>query len=103
MNFTAVILGILFLACGILIAAGKLHTHLSAWKHMSQQERSKIKVRPLCLNIGEIVMLNGIIFMLKGLISNFTDHWFTLAIVAWMIVAGFDAWYISKSGKYAEK
>lgn len=103
MNFTAIVLGTLFLVSGVMIAAGRLHIHLSAWKHMSSQERGKIKVKPLCLNIGEIVMLNGIIFLLKGLISNFTDYWFTLAIVAWMLVALFDVWYISKSGKYAGK
>ena len=48
-------------------------------------------------------MLNGLIFLLKGLFAGFTSNWFTIAMVAWMIVAGFDVWYISKSKKYIVK
>ena len=40
------------------------------------------------------------IFLLKGICPGFTDHWFTAAILAWMLVAGLDVLYIGKSGHY---
>ena len=103
MNFTCIFFGILFMAAGLLFATGKLHIHLSAWKQMPDEEKDKIRIHPLCLNIGEVIMLNGLIFLLKGLFAGFTSNWFTIAMVAWMIVAGFDVWYIAKSKKYIVK
>ena len=76
------------------------HIHLSAWKNMPQSEKDKIKIRPLCRNIGEVIALNGIIFLLKGFWSAFGDHWYVGAMIAWLVVAGFDVWYIGKSKRY---
>lgn len=59
--------------------------------------------RSACRNIGEIIALNGIIFLLKGLWAGFSDHWFVGAMVAWMIIAGFDVWHIEKSQRYRKK
>lgn len=67
------------------------------------EEKEKIAIVPLCRNIGEIIALNGIIFLLKGLWAGFSDHWFVGAMVAWMIIAGFDVWYIEKSQRYRKK
>lgn len=103
MNYSCVFFGLIFIAAGILFACGKVHIHLAAWKQMPESEKEKIRIRPLCLNIGEIIMLNGVIFLLKGLLVGFTSNWFTIAMVAWMVVAGFDAWYISKSNKFVLK
>lgn len=103
MNYSCVFFGLLFIIAGILFACGKLHTHLAAWKQMPEDEKDKIRIRPLCLNIGEVIMLNGVIFLLKGLLAGFTSNCFTIAMVAWMIVAGFDVWYISKSKKFIVK
>ena len=61
-----------------------------------RKKKEKIAIVPLCRNIGEIIALNGIIFLLKGLWAGFSDHWFVGAMVAWMIIAGFDVWYIEK-------
>lgn len=103
MNYTCVFFGVLFLVAGILFACGKLHIHLSVWKKMPDEEKSKIHIRPVCLNIGIMVMLNGLIFLLRGLIAEFTSDLFTIAIVIWMIVAGLDVWYISKSKRFSAK
>lgn len=67
------------------------------------EEKEKIAIVPLCRNIGEIIALNGIIFLLKGLWAGFSDHWFVGAMVAWMIIAGFDVWHIEKSQRYRKK
>ena len=86
-----------------MFACGKGHIHLSAWKNMPQEEKEKIKIGPLCRNIGEVIALNGIIFLMKGLWSGFVDHWFVAAMIAWLIIAGFDIWYIEKSNRYRNK
>ncbi|HIX29532.1 MAG TPA: DUF3784 domain-containing protein [Candidatus Blautia stercoravium] len=55
---------------------------------------------PLSHNIGGIITLNGIIFLVKGFLPFFSNHWFVYAIIAWMILAGLDVWYIEKSNRY---
>ena len=67
---------------------------------MSWQEKNKIRIRPLCRNIGEIIVLNGFLFLLKGVWSGFEDRWFVLSMAAWFVIAGFDVWYITKSSRY---
>lgn len=100
MDYVCLFLGILFAFGGILFAFGKLHKYLSAWKKMSDTEKEKIKIEPLCRNIGVIIALNGIIFILKGFCAGFSDQFFTYAIILWIIVAGLDVFYISKSSRY---
>lgn len=100
MDFTCIFFGMLFCAAGFVFACGKGHIYLSAWKNMPQAEKNKIKIVPLCRNIGEVIALSGIIFLMKGLWSGFSNHWFVCAMIAWLIVAGLDAWYISKSNRY---
>lgn len=100
MNFACIFFGAVFSVVGILFAAGKLHPYLSAWKHMSPKEKEKINIVPLCHNIGEIILLSGIIFLLKGIFPSFQEHWFTASMIAWLIVAGLDLCFISKSSKF---
>ena len=100
MNYTCIFFGCLFITMELIFAFGKGHTHLKAWKNMPQKEKDKIDILPLCRNIGEVIMLNGILFLTKGMWSGFRDHWFMCAMVAWFIVAGLDVWYISKGHRY---
>ena len=103
MNLTCIIFGTAFAAVGVLFAFGKLHSHLSAWKNMSQEEKDKINIVLLCRNIGEVILLSGIIFLLNGFSPSFQEHWFTGAMIAWLIVAGLDVWFISKSKRYKKQ
>lgn len=100
MNVTCIFFGILFTIAGFLFACGKGHIHLSAWKEIPQEEKKRIQIVPLCRNIGEVIALNGMIFLRKGCCAGFTSHWFVMAMIAWFIVAGFDVWYIEKSNRY---
>mgnify|MGYP000062489438 FL=1 len=100
MDYTCIFFGVLFTIAGVVFAFGKGHIHLSAWKNMPQEEKEKIRIVPLCRNIGEVIALNGIIFLMKGLWAGFSNHWFVCAMIAWLIVAGLDVWYISKSNRY---
>ena len=100
MDLTGIVFGTMFSVVGLLFAAGKLHPYLSAWKNMSPEERAEINILPLCRNIGEIILLSGILFLIKGFCPAFQDHWFTWAMIAWLLVAGLDAYFIGKSSRY---
>ena len=103
MDYTCIFFGVLFTIAGFVFACGKGHIHLSAWKNMPQEEKEKIKIIPLCRNIGEVIMLNGIIFLIKGFWAGFSNHWFVGTMIAWLIVAGLVMWYIGKSDRYRNK
>lgn len=100
MDYICIFFGVLFTISGFVFACRKGHIHLSAWKNMPQEEKEKIKIVPLCRNIGGVIVLNGIIFLIKGIWAGFPNHWFVCAMIAWMTVAGLDVWYISKSNRY---
>ena len=100
MDYTCIFFGVLFTIAGVVFAFGKGHIYLSAWKNMPKEEKEKIRITPLCRNIGEVIALNGIIFLMKGLWAGFSNHWFVCAMIAWLVVAGLDVWYISKSNRY---
>ena len=103
MNFTCIFFGIVFLAAGIVFFAGKVHIHLSAWKAMPEQEKAKIRIKPLCRNIGTVISLCGLLFLTGGVWSSFKDHVFVWAMMAWLLLAGIDVYYIDKSNRYMQK
>ena len=100
MNGTCIFFGVIFTIAGWAFACGKGHIHFSFWKKMTQEEKEKIKIVPLCRNIGAVIILNGLLFLMKGLWAGFNNPWFTTAMIVWFIVAGFDLWYIEKSDRY---
>lgn len=100
MDFTCIFFGILFTFAGLWFAFAKGYLHLSLWKNMPQKEKDKLRIIPLCRNIGGIITLNGVIFLAKGFLPLFSSHWFVYAMIAWMILAGLDVWYIKKSNRY---
>lgn len=103
MNFASIFFGVLFFGAGILFACGKIHPHLSTWKNMSQEEQKKIRIEPLCRNIGRVIAASGALFLAKGFWNGLSGRWFTVVMVVWLIAAGFDVWYIGKSGRYVRK
>lgn len=100
MDYVCMFLGILFTTGGIFFAFGEIHKHLSAWQKMPDEEKSRIKIKPLCRNIGGMIALNGIIFILKGCCAGFSDRIFQAAIILWLVIAGLDVCCISKSSRY---
>ena len=63
MDFTCIFFGILFTLAGLWFAFGKGYLHLSLWKNMPQKEKDKLRIIPLCRNIGGIITLNRIIIL----------------------------------------
>ena len=100
MNIIYIIFGTFFSIGGILFAIGKIHPHISVWKDMIPEEKEEVNIIHLSRNIGEVILLSGIIFLLKGFLPSFQTHWFTGAMVAWFIVAGVDVCFINKSKRY---
>ena len=57
MDFTCIFFGFLFTFAGLWLAFGKGYLHLSLWKNMPQKEKDKLRIVPLCRNIGGIITL----------------------------------------------
>ena len=103
MNYVSMAFGIVFIITGILFALGKVHKHIGAWKRMSTSEKDKIRIKELCRNLGEVIALSGIIFFLNGILPSSEINWFVIAMVAWLIIAGLDLFYIYKSKRFIKK
>ncbi len=100
MNGTCLIFGILFIGIGIAFFAGKAHTRMKAWQKMPQAEKDGIRIKPLCRNIGTIIALAGLIFLVSGLNASFKTNCFTFGMIGWMVLCGADLIFIEKSGRY---
>ncbi len=94
MNYNWILFGIGFTTVGFIMAFGKKS------KVGEQKKTGSIKNKQYYCNIGEVIMLNGIIFSLKGFWEGFSNHWFVCSMVAWMIVACLDITYTIKRSKY---
>ena len=103
MNIPCLIFGIIFLVAGLLFVCGKLHIFIGAWKKMPEEEKNKIRIKPLCRNIGSIIMLSGILFLFGGIFATFREHWFVISMIIWLVIAGIDVFYIYKSKRYQNK
>ncbi len=100
MNATCLIFGILFLVAGIVFFVGKFHIHMSAWKKMPEDEKATVNIKPLCHNIGLVIMLCGVIFLASGIWSSFKTNFFTWFMIGWMVVCVADLVYIDKGKRY---
>ena len=103
MNLSCITFGIIFSLAGGLMATGKLHPHLSFWKQMPDEEKDKINILALCRNIGDVIALSGIIFLVGGFNPFFKAHVFSKAMIVWLIIAGMDVWFINKSERYIKE
>ncbi len=100
MNGTCLVFGILFIGIGIAFFIGKAHTHMKAWQKMPQEEKDTVRIEPLCRNIGIVIALAGLVFLVSGLSTTFKDNCFTFGMIGWMVLCGLDLVYIEKSGVY---
>ena len=100
MNFISIIFGSFFFIFGLLIALGKVHTHLQMWAQMTENEKSHIKVRPLYQNIGALIGLLGLLLLSNGFISLVQGKIFLISMIVWVILGWADAIFISKSSVY---
>lgn len=97
MNITCAVFGALFIIIGILFSLGKLHIYLNAWKKMLPEEKEKIRIKALCHNIGGMIVLCGLLFLLGCVFTTA----FTWSMIVWLVLAGLDVLYIGKSNRYS--
>ncbi len=102
MNFTGTCLafGIFFIAAGLILAFTKAYTKMQFWTSLSPEEQEEIRVVPLCRNLGAMIGLCGLIFLMAALWSWFYQHAFIWCMIAWFVLGFFDAYKISKAGWY---
>ena len=94
------IFGILFIAAGTMFFIGKAHEHIESYSRMPEAEKANIKIKPLCRNVGIVIGLAGVGFLIAGLDPIFASKIFIWYMIAWFVGAGFDARFISKSNRY---
>ena len=100
MNATCFIFGLCFIGAGLLFMGGKLHGYITAWKMMPQEEKDNIRIEELCVNVGGMIALCGLIFLLAGMNSLFKEKCFVWAMIGWIVLSGVDVYAIEKKGKY---
>lgn len=87
---------------GVLFFFGKAPSIWPPWKNMPQEEKEKIKLLPLCCNMGAIGILSDVIFLRKGLWADFPNHWFVGARIAWLMMFRLDVWHRTKPARYKQ-
>ena len=100
MDIPCIIFGVSFIIFGVLVMTGKLHLFVKSWKNMSDEEKKSLKIKSICLNIGGVIVLSGIIFLISGLIEVFRAQFFLISMIVWIVLAGIDVIYILKSKRY---
>lgn len=100
MDFTCLLFGAVFIVAGIMFACGKLHNHIKAWNSMTAEEKEDINIKPLCVNIGSMISICGVVFMLAGVFLFFRIHIFIWCMILWIIAAGIDVYFIGKNKKF---
>ena len=100
MNISCIAFGVIFCIAGAIFGMGRGHIHLKAWKAMPEEERAKIRILPLCRNIGMMIVLCGVIFLLGGFWTAFKESAFIWTMILWMIAAGADVYLMEKSNRY---
>ena len=103
MDFVCILFGIAFMVAGGLFFMGKLHTRMKSCQNMPDEEKEKINIVPLYRNVGQMIFLCGTIFLTKGIVPVFSQRYFTLAMVIWLVLSGLDLCYVSKSRKFYTK
>lgn len=100
MNMSCLIFGTIFVAFGLLFSLGRIHGHITLWKAMNDDEKARIKIKPLCRNIGFMIILCGVIFLTGGVWAFFKAHLFVWCMIGWLILSGIDVCWIEKSQRY---
>ncbi|MCD8286459.1 MAG: DUF3784 domain-containing protein [Clostridia bacterium] len=96
-------IGLVILIVGFVMFFGGLHVFFRSWKRMPEEERKKIRIKPLCRNIGGVIALCGVIVLVAAFWPYFLDKMFSWFMIAWFILAAVDLVWISKSSRYIDR
>ncbi len=99
-NWTCLIFGIIFVIVGILFFVGQIHIHVKAWQNMPEDEKATVRIKPLCHNIGIVIVLCGVVFLASGIWTAFKENAFAWCMIGWMAACAADLVYIERGKRY---
>ncbi len=103
MALEELVIGALFIVVGLLFGSGKIHTHFFFWTRMPEQEKEKVRIRPLCQKIGAFLALFGLLFLVRGFWNTMPPILFAVVVCIWLAFAIGDAVFILKSSYYINR
>ncbi len=103
MRMICVLFGAVYIAIGLTIAFTSIYRRMDFWKKMSDEEKKKVRISPLMRNLGGMIALCGLLFLVAGLWDWFYLYAFRWAIIAWFVLGFIDAFKISKGTRYQKK
>ena len=99
MNIPYIIIGLIFLIFGFLFYIRKIN--IPYWYESKKSNEKTLKM--LCHNIGRVISLCGFLFFINGIFHTLREHFFTLLMISWVILALLDMLYISTSKNYRDQ
>ncbi len=96
----SVIVGVVVLCFGVLFLTGRALPLFRSWRQMPEQEKAGIRVDRLNRNLGAVIIICGLIFLICGVMPDVPGTTFSIAMVVWIALAIADAVFISKSKRY---
>ncbi len=100
MDIGSFVIGILILAGGVYFMTGRAMGRVSGWQALSEAEKAAINIRPLCMNIGGMIAICGIIFLITGINDDFKERFFMWAMLIWMAASVINVYIIEKKQLY---
>lgn len=91
---------IIFMVVSFALYTGKALKYMKSYEGLSDEEKGKIRIIPLCQNISVAILIAAIIFFIAGCSLQFRENLFQWFIVIWIIGCAINLWYIDKSKKY---
>jgi len=74
---------------------------VKGYSGLAEEEKRKINEKALCVNVGFVFLLSAAFFGLTGFSETFRENYFRYAMIVWMVLCVADAYYISKSKRFA--
>lgn len=97
MSYIRIFWGVFLITLGTLSAFGK--EGMCFFARDSRARRKSAERRLLYRNLGELVIVSGILFLLKGLWPEAQEHGLLCAMTAFLIVAALDIACLLRDGQ----
>lgn len=94
------VFGVIFIIAGLMFISGKALRFIKGWQMTPQEEKDKIRIRPLCRNFGTLLTAAGLAFLAAGCLPDFRENMFRWVMIGWLVLCGLDVVYVNKSKRY---
>ncbi|MCD8195431.1 MAG: DUF3784 domain-containing protein [Coprobacillus sp.] len=100
MNITCIAFSVVLFIFGVLFLFTKLYRFFPFWKKMPLQERAKMNMKAISINIGLMIIVCSLILLAAGVWEFFYDKIFIWAMIIWGVAIVMDAVLISTKKLY---